>query len=184
MTMKIGSTSLIKLISKDIIQEKMIIRELCLTDTREALAKTIYHFEYLLPISTNDEYDNDRCFPTLLTHTLFDFIGHINKRSTDRYVTVHCGNGGPSCSIFCMCVILLDQLKNEHAVDIFQNVRTLQRQRSAMITSIAQYEYLYEIILKFLEESYDLAAAKSSPSLNNSVYDNNMVDQEDDNDRL
>jgi len=45
-------------------------------------------------------------------------------------------NGGPSCSIFCMCVMLLDQLKNEHAVDIFQRVRALQRQRVAMITSL------------------------------------------------
>ena len=34
-----------------------------------------------------------------------------------------------------MIVILLDQLKTEHAVDIFQSVRTLQRQRPAMITS-------------------------------------------------
>lgn len=34
-----------------------------------------------------------------------------------------------------MIVILLDQLKTEHAVDIFQSVRALQRQRSAMITS-------------------------------------------------
>lgn len=48
-------------------------------------------------------------------------------------------NGGPACSIFCMCVMLLDQLKNEHAVDIFQRVRTLQRQRAAMITSFVSY---------------------------------------------
>jgi len=45
-------------------------------------------------------------------------------------------NGGSSCSIFCMCVMLLDQLKNEHAVDVFQRVRALQRQRVAMITSL------------------------------------------------
>ncbi|CAF1581861.1 unnamed protein product [Rotaria sp. Silwood1] len=187
-TMKIGSTTLLKLIQKELIQEKMIIREFCLTDTREALSKTIYHFEYLLPISTNDEFENGQCFPSILTNSLFDFIGYINKRqhttNHDRYITVHCGNGGPSCSIFCMCVILLDQLKNEHAVDIFQRVRALQRQRIAMITSLTQYEYLYEMILKFLEESFDLAASKSSPSLNNSVYDNNMIDQEDIHDRL
>ncbi|CAF2263567.1 unnamed protein product [Rotaria magnacalcarata] len=187
-TMKIGSTTLLKLIQKELLQEKMIIREFCLTDTREALSKTIYHFEYLPPISTNDEFENGQCFPSILTNSLFDFIGYINKRqhttNHDRYITVHCGNGGPSCSLFCMCVMLLDQLKNEHAVDIFQRVRALQRQRAAMITSFAQYEYFYEMILKFLEESFDLAAAKSSPSLNNSVYDNNMIDQDDTHDRL
>jgi hypothetical protein len=93
--MKIGSTTLLKLVQKEFIQEKLVIRELCLTDTREALSKTIVHFEYLLPISTNDDYENEHCIPTALTHSLFDFIGHINKRrpttNHDRFITVHSG---------------------------------------------------------------------------------------------
>lgn len=40
------------------------------------------------------------------------------------------------------------------------------------------------MILKFLEDSFDLAAAKSSPSLNNSVYDNNVLDSEEPQDRF
>jgi len=187
-TMKIGSTTLLKLVEKEFIQDTMIIRQFCLTDTREALSKTIFHFEYLPPIASNDEHENEHCLPTMLTNSLIDFIGHINKRRLsnhhDRFITVHCGNGGPSCSIFCMCVMLLDQLKNEHAVDIFQRVRVLQRQRFAMIINLAQYEFLYEMISKFLEESFDLAAAKSSPSLNNSVYDNHLLDSDDLRDRL
>ena len=51
-------------------------------------------YEYLLPISTNDEFENGQCFPTILTNSLFDFIGHINKRpdrnNQNRYITVHC----------------------------------------------------------------------------------------------
>jgi hypothetical protein len=35
-----------------------------------------------------------------------------------------------------MIIILLDQLKSEHAVDIFQAVRALQQQRPGMITSL------------------------------------------------
>jgi hypothetical protein len=38
-----------------------------------------------------------------------------------------------------MCLILLDQLKREHAVDIFQSVRALQRQRPAMISSLVSW---------------------------------------------
>lgn len=93
--MKIGSTTLLKLVQKEYIQEKMIIREFCLTDTREALSKTIYHYEYLFPISTNDDYENGQCIPTILNNSLFDFIGYINKRQRstnhDRFITVHCG---------------------------------------------------------------------------------------------
>ena len=93
--MKIGSTTLLKLVQKELLQERMIIREFCLTDTREALSKSIYHFEYLPPLSSNDEYENEHSMPTMLTSSLFDFIGHINKRqhtsNHDRFITVHCG---------------------------------------------------------------------------------------------
>jgi len=93
--MKIGSTTLIKLIQKEYLQEKILLREFSLTDTREALSKTIYHFEYLQPISTNDEFDIQQCLPTILSNSLFDFIGYINKRQKttnhDRLITIHCG---------------------------------------------------------------------------------------------
>ncbi len=49
-----------------------------------------------------------------------------------------------------MCVMLLDQLKNEHAVDIFQRVRALQRQRIAMIMSlVCQTNHYYFLYFKF-----------------------------------
>ncbi|CAM2720785.1 unnamed protein product [Rotaria socialis] len=177
-SMKISSTILLKLIEKQIIDEKYIIRQFCLTDARECESKTIYQYEYLLPLCNNDEYENEQCTPTVLVQNLFDFMGYVSKRSNqnnqNRYITVHCGNGGPSCSIFCTSLILLDQLKNEHSIDIFQRVRALQRQRPAMINSFAQYEYLYKIILKFLDDSFTLTHVQSSQSLNNSIYDNNQ----------
>jgi hypothetical protein len=73
-----------------------------------------------------------------------------NKMFECFLIVIFLRNGGPSCSIFCVCVMLLDQLKNEHAVDIFQRVRALQRQRVAMITSlVSQNKHLFflDIIL-------------------------------------
>ena len=57
------------------------------------------------------------------------------RKKNSRLELVFFRNGGAICAIFTMIVILLDQLKSEHAVDIFQSVRALQRQRPAMITS-------------------------------------------------
>jgi hypothetical protein len=69
------------------------------------------------------------------------FIAGRNERVKTRFfISIFIRNGGSSCSIFCMCVMLLDQLKNEHAVDIFQRVRALQRQRVAMITSLVRHK--------------------------------------------
>ncbi|CAF0843224.1 unnamed protein product [Didymodactylos carnosus] len=179
-TMKIGSTTLIKLVHKEILGSKMILREIDLTDTREALSKTIYHFEYLIQITNNDNIQT--CTPTTLNdiNNLFDFIGQVRKQHRlcgEKYITVHCGCGGPSTSLFCAAIILLDQLKSEHAIDIFQTVRGLQRQRMNMITNLSQYEYLYNLILKFLEESFDRTMWTKS-SLTNSTYDNNTQNDE------
>lgn len=87
--MKISSTSLLKLLRKEIVEERYIVRQFYLTDTRETLSKMIYHYEYLLPISTNDEYEHGECIPTILTHSLFDFIGRIKNQN--QPMTIHCG---------------------------------------------------------------------------------------------
>ena len=87
--MKISSTTLLKLLTKETVEDKFIIRQFYLTDTRETLSKIIYHYEYLLPLSTNDEHENGECIPTILNHSLFDFIGHIKNQN--RSMTIHCG---------------------------------------------------------------------------------------------
>jgi hypothetical protein len=87
--MKISSTCLLKLLTKEIIQDKYIIRQFCLTDTRENLSKIIYHYEYLIPITTNDDYETEQCIPTILTSTFFDFISYIINHN--QYITIHCG---------------------------------------------------------------------------------------------
>ena len=90
--MKISSTSLLKLLSKENFQEKFILRQFYLTDTRETLAKIIYHYEYLLPLTTNDQFEAKESIPTSLTHSLFDFIGQINKKfDRNSFITIHCG---------------------------------------------------------------------------------------------
>ena len=87
--MKISSTSLIKLLRKEIFEEKYILRQFYLTDTRETLSKIISHYEYLIPISTNDQYENDQCLPTNLKQSLFDFIGRVDNQN--RPIIIHCG---------------------------------------------------------------------------------------------
>lgn len=94
-TMRIGATGLVQLLDEEINTDKFVIRRFYLTDTREALSKTVYHYEYLPPISTNDAFENGLCIPSVFTHHLFEFIGQISKRSSGtnqpRLVAVHCG---------------------------------------------------------------------------------------------
>ena len=87
--MKISSTSLIKLLRKETFDDKYILRQFYLTDTRDTLSKTIYHYEYLIPITTNDQYETEQCLPTNCKHSLFDFIGRIEN--DNRPIIVHGG---------------------------------------------------------------------------------------------
>lgn len=83
---KIGSTSLLKLLTKEIIDKTYIIRQFSLIDTRENFSKIIYHYEYLLPITIDD---NTQCIPTKITQNLFEFINQISNQN--YHITIHCG---------------------------------------------------------------------------------------------
>lgn len=88
--MHIGSIGTVTLVKKEAIDEKIVFRQLSLTEKRENRSKTIDHFEYLLPISDNDNCETDSIQPTIFHHNLFDLITHINH---ERYVTIHGGYG-------------------------------------------------------------------------------------------
>ena len=93
--MHIGTTMSLKLIEKEYLQEKIVRRQLCLVDSREDRSKVITHLEYLLPISTNDEYEHGQCTPTVFTKHLLDFINQVVKCKSQlsqcRYTAIHCG---------------------------------------------------------------------------------------------
>jgi hypothetical protein len=88
--MHIGSIGTVTLVKKETIDEKIVFRQLSLIDKRENRSKIIDHFEYLLPISDNDNCATDSIQPIVFNHNLFDLISHINH---DRYITIHGGYG-------------------------------------------------------------------------------------------
>ncbi|XP_044741511.1 tyrosine-protein phosphatase 69D [Chrysoperla carnea] len=64
---------------------------------------------------------------------------------------VHCCYGSDRSSMFVDICILIQQLRIEKRVDIFATTRKLRSQRSCMINTFAQYEFLYRAILNYAD---------------------------------
>ncbi|EDO43854.1 predicted protein, partial [Nematostella vectensis] len=91
---------------------------------------------------------------------LIDLIGQVEKwqqQSGNTCITVHCSGGVGRTGVFCAVSILIERVKAEGLIDVFQTVQHLRLQRPAMVQTKDQYEFCYTTIQEYLE-SFDLYA--------------------------
>ncbi|CAB1326790.1 unnamed protein product, partial [Coregonus sp. 'balchen'] len=78
-----------------------------------------------------------------------DFIGQVHKTKEqfgqDGPITVHCRTG-----VFITLSIVLERMRYEGVVDLFQTVKTLRTQRPAMVQTEDQYQLCYRAALEYL----------------------------------
>lgn len=65
-------------------------------------------------------------------------------------LTVHCSGGGDRSSVFVTLTVLIQQLKAEERVDVFQAARYTRSQRCCMLQTLAQYDFLYRGLLEYI----------------------------------
>jgi len=58
--------------------------------------------------------------------------------------------------VFCCLSILLDQIRNDGLVDVFQTVRHLREQRPHLIQTQDQYNFCYWSLLEHLSETQEV----------------------------
>uniref|UniRef100_A0A4W3I7K0 Receptor-type tyrosine-protein phosphatase C n=1 Tax=Callorhinchus milii TaxID=7868 RepID=A0A4W3I7K0_CALMI len=61
-------------------------------------------------------------------------------------IVVHCSDGAKLTGIFCALWNLLDSADTENIIDVFYMVKLLRKQRSGMILTFEQFEFLYDTI--------------------------------------
>ncbi|KAM4022322.1 receptor-type tyrosine-protein phosphatase C isoform 2-T2 [Anomaloglossus baeobatrachus] len=69
-----------------------------------------------------------------------------NRRDKSVPLLVHCSDGSERTGIFCALWNLLQSAQVEEVIDVFQTVKHLRRQRSKMVSSFEQYEFLYDTL--------------------------------------
>uniref|UniRef100_A0A8C9XFT1 protein-tyrosine-phosphatase n=1 Tax=Sander lucioperca TaxID=283035 RepID=A0A8C9XFT1_SANLU len=123
--------------SPTFISRNMLIRHVKRKDSRP-----VKHFQFLkwasseLPQSPQD-----------LTDMIKDIKHSCGSKSQKTMpVVVHCNDGSSRSGIFCALWNLLDSADTEKLVDVFQVVKTLRKERQGMLSSLEQYQFLYDAL--------------------------------------
>ncbi|XP_064476322.1 tyrosine-protein phosphatase 69D-like isoform X2 [Ornithodoros turicata] len=83
---------------------------------------------------------------------LIECAQHIQAQSPNSGpITVHCSGGGDRSSVFVTLSVLIQQLRAEERVDVFQAARYTRAQRHCMLQTPNQYEFLYRGLLTYME---------------------------------
>lgn len=128
-----------------------ISRKFKLTHTEEKDSRTVCQFQYTdwpdtgLPDSGVG---------------IVDLIGQVQKwqqQSGNTAIVLHCSGGVGRTGVFCGISIMIERLKAEGVIDVFQTVQAMRLQRPAMVQTAEQYEFCYTTLQEYLD-SFDLYA--------------------------
>ncbi|XP_055596510.1 tyrosine-protein phosphatase 69D-like [Uranotaenia lowii] len=90
-----------------------------------------------------------------VTRGMIEIVNQAQQHSSQQddifTIAVHCSLGSDKSSLFVAMCILVMQLKTEKRIDICSVVRKLRAQRSLMIETYAQYEFLHRAIVNFAD---------------------------------
>ncbi|XP_034439592.1 receptor-type tyrosine-protein phosphatase C [Hippoglossus hippoglossus] len=83
--------------------------------------------------------------------------------SKSQTAVVHCNDGSSRSGIFCALWNLLDCAQTEKVLDVFQVVKTLRKERQNMISSLEQYQFLYDTMqMVFPVQNGEVKAVQAS----------------------
>ncbi|XP_056671276.1 receptor-type tyrosine-protein phosphatase F isoform X11 [Monodelphis domestica] len=122
-----------------------ILREFKVTDARDGQSRTIRQFQFT-------DWPEQGVPKT--GEGFIDFIGQVHKTKEqfgqDGPITVHCSAGVGRTGVFITLSIVLERMRYEGVVDMFQTVKTLRTQRPAMVQTEDQYQLCYQAALEYL----------------------------------
>lgn len=124
--------------SPNFISRSMQIRHVKRKDSRP-----IKHFQFLK--WGNGEVPEK---PQDLTDMIKDIKQNCGSSKSQRNnpMVVHCDDGSSRSGVFCALWNVLDSAESEKLVDVFQVVKTLRKERQQMLSTLAQYRFLYDAV--------------------------------------
>ncbi|KAF5402068.1 Receptor-type tyrosine-protein phosphatase delta [Paragonimus heterotremus] len=125
------------------------LREFKLTDARDGQSRTLRQFQFT---DWPEQGVPESC------EAFIEFLGQVHKTKEqfgqDGPITVHCSNGIGRTGVFLALSIVLERMRYEGVVDMFQTVRMLRTQRTGLVETEQQYQFCYNASLEYLS-SFD-----------------------------
>uniref|UniRef100_A0A8C7FZB0 Receptor-type tyrosine-protein phosphatase alpha n=1 Tax=Oncorhynchus kisutch TaxID=8019 RepID=A0A8C7FZB0_ONCKI len=94
---------------------------------------------------------------------MINIIAAVQKQqqqSGNHPITVHCSAGAGRTGTFCALSTVLERVKAEAILDVFQTVKSLRLQRPHMVQTLEQYEFCYKVVQEYIDAFSDYANFK------------------------
>uniref|UniRef100_A0AAR2LVQ3 Receptor-type tyrosine-protein phosphatase epsilon n=1 Tax=Pygocentrus nattereri TaxID=42514 RepID=A0AAR2LVQ3_PYGNA len=94
---------------------------------------------------------------------MIDIIAAVQKQqqqSGNHPIVVHCSAGAGRTGTFIALSNILERVKAEGLLDVFQTVKSLRMQRPHMVQTVEQYDFCYRVVQDFVDIFSDYANFK------------------------
>ncbi|TRY56491.1 hypothetical protein DNTS_008781 [Danionella cerebrum] len=94
---------------------------------------------------------------------MIDIIAAVQKQqqqSGNHPIIVHCSAGAGRTGTFIALSNILERVKAEGLLDVFQTVKSLRMQRPHMVQTVEQYDFCYRVVQDFVDIFSDYANFK------------------------
>uniref|UniRef100_A0A4W6DK18 Receptor-type tyrosine-protein phosphatase epsilon n=1 Tax=Lates calcarifer TaxID=8187 RepID=A0A4W6DK18_LATCA len=94
---------------------------------------------------------------------MIDIIAAVQRQqqqSGNRPIIVHCSAGAGRTGTFIALSNILERVKAEGLLDVFQTVKSLRMQRPHMVQTVEQYDFCYRVVQDFVDIFSDYANFK------------------------
>ncbi|XP_022315950.2 receptor-type tyrosine-protein phosphatase kappa-like isoform X3 [Crassostrea virginica] len=88
--------------------------------------------------------------------SLLDLLENVDtwqKQFKNTPVTVHCMNGVDRSGVFVAASCIVERIKSDREVDVFQSIKQMRQNRSQLICNMEQYRFCHELALEYLQTS-------------------------------
>ncbi|XP_076834990.1 protein tyrosine phosphatase receptor type Eb isoform X1 [Brachyhypopomus gauderio] len=94
---------------------------------------------------------------------MIDLIAAVQRQqqqSGNHPIVVHCSAGAGRTGTFIALSNILERVKAEGLLDVFQTVKSLRNQRPHMVQTVEQYDFCYKVVQDFVDIFSDYANFK------------------------
>ncbi|XP_034095474.1 receptor-type tyrosine-protein phosphatase alpha isoform X2 [Gymnodraco acuticeps] len=134
--------------------ESYTVRDLVVTNSRENKARAVRQFHFHGWPEVGIPADGKG---------MINIIAAVQKQqqqSGNHPITVHCSAGAGRTGTFCALSTVLERVKAEGILDVFQTVKSLRLQRPHMVQTLEQYEFCYKVVQEYIDAFSDYANFK------------------------
>jgi protein tyrosine phosphatase len=125
----------------------IVIRDFTLTYKQRASSDpvTVRHFQFAA-------WPSHDVVPTSQS-ALLSLLGLLEtwqQRSGNGPIVVHCLDGASRCGLICALSYMVERLKVEQDIDVFQSVKHARINRPQLVPTFDQYQFLYSMAVEYL----------------------------------